>query len=119
MKEILTDEKKRRIDKEFLDELRQQIEDLKNGDRYADAREVLKLALKEFRDNLWVNTELALCYYLDETLPMEDRVAWALERLVAADPAQYMWTLRWFKTRPEGVPSPYPGRRGSKGEGET
>lgn len=42
----------------------------------------------------------------------------ALERLVAADPAQYMWTLRWFKTRPEGVPSPYPGRRGPKGEGE-
>jgi predicted acylesterase/phospholipase RssA len=88
MKEILTDEKKRRIDKEFLDELRQQVDDLKNGDRYADAREVLKLALKEFRDDLWVNTQLALCYYLDESLPMEDRVAWALERLVTADMAE-------------------------------
>ncbi len=88
MKEILTDEKKRQIDKEFLDELRQQVEDLKNGDRYADAREVLKLSLKEFSDNLWVNTELALCYYLDESLPMEDRVSWALERLVAVDMAE-------------------------------
>lgn len=88
MKEILTDEKKRQIDKEFLDELRQQVEDLKNGDRYADAREVLKLSLKEFRDNLWLNTELALCYYLDESLPMEDRVSWALERLVAVDMAE-------------------------------
>ncbi len=31
----------------------------------------------------------------------------ALEERVRLAPAQYMWTLRWFKTRPDGEPSPY------------
>ncbi len=31
----------------------------------------------------------------------------ALERCVRRAPAQYMWTLKWFKTRPDGAPSPY------------
>lgn len=31
----------------------------------------------------------------------------ALEERVRLAPAQYMWTLRWFKTRPDGAPSPY------------
>jgi predicted acylesterase/phospholipase RssA len=88
MKEILTDEKKQQIDDEFMAELKQQIADLKSADRYADARKVLTLALKEFRDDLWVNTQLALCYYLDDSLPMEERVSSALERLVAVDMAE-------------------------------
>ncbi len=31
----------------------------------------------------------------------------ALEELVRLAPEQYMWTLKWFKTRPDGQPSPY------------
>jgi len=31
----------------------------------------------------------------------------ALEKGIRRDPAQYMWTLRWFRTRPDGGPSPY------------
>ncbi len=31
----------------------------------------------------------------------------ALERGISRAPAQYMWTLRWFKTRPDGEASPY------------
>lgn len=31
----------------------------------------------------------------------------AFEGLVRRAPAQYIWTLRWFKTRPGGAPSPY------------
>ncbi len=88
MKEILTDEKKQQIDNEFLGELREQVAGLKNSGRYADAREVLKLTLKEFRSHLWVNTQLALCYYMDDTLSMTERVSSALERLVAVDMAE-------------------------------
>ncbi len=35
------------------------------------------------------------------------RVNTALEERVRLAPAQYMWTLRWFRTRPGGAPSPY------------
>jgi len=31
----------------------------------------------------------------------------ALEHGIRRDPAQYMWTLRWFRTRPDDSPSPY------------
>jgi len=31
----------------------------------------------------------------------------ALEELIKIAPEQYMWTLRWFKTRPDGAPAPY------------
>ena len=31
----------------------------------------------------------------------------AMEALIRRAPAQYMWTFRWFKTRPDGGPSPY------------
>lgn len=31
----------------------------------------------------------------------------ALEKLVLISPRQYMWTLKMFKTRPEGEPNPY------------
>jgi lauroyl/myristoyl acyltransferase len=31
----------------------------------------------------------------------------ALERGVRMAPEQYFWTLRWFRTRPDGGPSPY------------
>ncbi|MEA3292156.1 MAG: lysophospholipid acyltransferase family protein [Pseudomonadota bacterium] len=31
----------------------------------------------------------------------------AFEKLVRRAPEQYLWTLRWFKTRPDGAPSPY------------
>lgn len=30
-----------------------------------------------------------------------------VERCISRAPAQYMWTLRWFKTRPDGAASPY------------
>lgn len=30
-----------------------------------------------------------------------------LERMIRRQPEQYMWSLRLFKTRPDGVPSPY------------
>jgi len=35
------------------------------------------------------------------------RVSQAIEWCVRKAPEQYMWTLRWFKTRPNGEPSPY------------
>ncbi len=35
----------------------------------------------------------------------------AMETLIRRAPEQYMWTFRWFKTRPDGEPSPYPGGR--------
>ncbi len=31
----------------------------------------------------------------------------AMEALIRRAPAQYMWTFRWFKTRPDGAPDPY------------
>ena len=36
------------------------------------------------------------------------RVNQMVERCISLAPAQYMWTLRWFKTRPGGSESPYP-----------
>ncbi len=36
------------------------------------------------------------------------RVNEMVERSIALAPSQYMWTLRWFKTRPDNAPSPYP-----------
>lgn len=35
------------------------------------------------------------------------RVNEVVERCIRMAPAQYMWTLQWFKTRPDGAPSPY------------
>ena len=35
------------------------------------------------------------------------RMNQALEELIRLAPEQYMWTLKWFKTRPDGQPSPY------------
>ena len=35
------------------------------------------------------------------------RVNEVVEKCVSLAPAQYMWTLQWFKTRPDGGPSPY------------
>ena len=35
------------------------------------------------------------------------RVNQVVEKCISLAPAQYMWTLRWFKTRPDGEPSPY------------
>jgi lauroyl-KDO2-lipid IV(A) myristoyltransferase len=35
------------------------------------------------------------------------RVNEAVEKCILLAPAQYMWTLRWFKTRPNDEPSPY------------
>lgn len=31
----------------------------------------------------------------------------ALESLIRSSPGQYMWTLKWFKTRPGNAPAPY------------
>ena len=31
----------------------------------------------------------------------------AMEQLILVAPAQYMWTFRWFRTQPDGKPSPY------------
>ena len=31
----------------------------------------------------------------------------ARETLIRLAPEQYMWTLRWFRTRPEGETPPY------------
>jgi len=36
------------------------------------------------------------------------RVNQMVERCISRAPAQYMWTLRWFKTRPDNAASPYP-----------
>ncbi len=33
----------------------------------------------------------------------------AMEALIRRAPEQYMWTFRWFKTRPDGRPNPYKG----------
>lgn len=30
-----------------------------------------------------------------------------MERLILEAPDQYMWTFRWFRTRPDGLPNPY------------
>ena len=35
------------------------------------------------------------------------RVNEVIEKCISLAPAQYMWTLRWFKTQPNGAPSPY------------
>lgn len=35
------------------------------------------------------------------------RVNQVIEKCIALAPAQYMWTLQWFKTRPHGQLSPY------------
>lgn len=35
------------------------------------------------------------------------RVNEIVEKCVRMAPAQYMWTLQWFRTRPDGGPSPY------------
>ena len=48
-----------------------------------------------------------------ENFPSGDKLADAtrvnqvVEKCISLAPAQYMWTLRWFKTRPDGSPSPY------------
>lgn len=48
-----------------------------------------------------------------ESFPSNDKQADAalvnqvIEKCVRLAPAQYMWTLRWFKTRPDKKPSPY------------
>ncbi len=48
-----------------------------------------------------------------ENFPSADPVAdasainHAMETLISHAPAQYMWTFRWFKTRPDGQPNPY------------
>lgn len=48
-----------------------------------------------------------------ESFPSGDEVAdatrvnEAVEKCILLAPAQYMWTLRWFKTRPNDEPSPY------------
>ena len=48
-----------------------------------------------------------------ENFPSGDDVADAtrvneiVEKCISRAPAQYMWTLQWFKTRPDGAPSPY------------
>lgn len=58
------------------------------------------------------------CYELVMAPPLEDfptgddatdaaRMNAALEALIRRDPAQYLWTLRFFKTRPEGAPRVY------------
>ena len=45
--------------------------------------------------------------------PLKDEAANALtvnqamESLLSQAPEQYMWTFRWFRTRPHGAPSPY------------
>ncbi len=65
----------------------------------------------------WLNPENGI-YTIDIGDPMEgfpsgdeqrDAVMLneALEQRVRLAPSQYMWTLRWFKTRPGGAPSPY------------
>jgi len=36
------------------------------------------------------------------------RVNQMVERCIKRAPSQYMWTLRWFKTRPDNAVSPYP-----------
>ena len=48
-----------------------------------------------------------------ENFPSGDAVADAsrvnevVEKCISLAPAQYMWTLQWFKTRPDGAASPY------------
>ena len=44
----------------------------------------------------------------DDELADATRVNQVVERCIARAPAQYMWTLRWFKTRPDNAASPYP-----------
>jgi KDO2-lipid IV(A) lauroyltransferase len=50
-----------------------------------------------------------------ENFPSGDEVADAtrvnqvVEKCISLAPAQYMWTLQWFKTRPDGATSPYLG----------
>jgi KDO2-lipid IV(A) lauroyltransferase len=45
------------------------------------------------------------------------RVNEVVEKCIRMAPAQYMWTLQWFKTRPDGAPSPYiKVRRGENNE---
>ena len=36
----------------------------------------------------------------------------AMEALIREAPEQYMWTFRWFKTRPDGGANPYKGTQG-------
>jgi Kdo2-lipid IVA lauroyltransferase/acyltransferase len=43
----------------------------------------------------------------DDLLNDTKRVSLALEECISKVPEQYMWTLRWFKTRPNNAPSPY------------
>ncbi len=31
----------------------------------------------------------------------------AMEKLILVAPEQYLWTFRWFRTRPDGKPNPY------------
>jgi len=48
-----------------------------------------------------------------ENFPSDDEIADAtrvnevVEKCISLAPEQYMWTLQWFKTRPDGEPSPY------------
>ena len=46
---------------------------------------------------------------LPSTSPEQDAVLMnrALEEMIRLAPEQYMWTFKWFKTRPDGGPSPY------------
>ncbi len=46
-------------------------------------------------------------YPTDDEQAGSERMNQELERMVRRDPRQYMWTLRLFKTRPNGEPSPY------------
>lgn len=58
------------------------------------------------------------CYTLEVEKPLMDfpgndelenmkRMNHILEQLILKAPAQYMWSLRLFQTRPDGAPSPY------------
>ena len=58
------------------------------------------------------------CYTLEVEKPLNDfpgkdelenmkRMNHILEQLILKSPAQYMWSLRLFQTRPDGAPSPY------------
>lgn len=51
----------------------------------------------------------------DDTLADTSRMNQELERLIREAPAQYMWSMRLFQTRPDGSPPPYAmkGRAGS------
>jgi lauroyl-KDO2-lipid IV(A) myristoyltransferase len=47
------------------------------------------------------------------------RMNQALETMIRLDPAQYVWSLRLFQTRPNGLPDPYPRKGRKQAVGET